>query len=94
MANRNLEKKSERIEALHRLMDRLCAPDLMLPEAAVLRSRLWVLLLEQEDEGPSPAPAPEVRLRTLPTLPLRGEKGRSGLRSPLASPCLGLCLTC
>jgi hypothetical protein len=88
MAYLNQERKTERIEALRRLMDRLCAPDLMLPEATVLRGRLSVLLREQEDEGPSPAPAPDVRLRTLPTLPQRSEKGRSGLRSPLACPCL------
>ena len=96
----NLENNHDRIEALSRLMDRLCAPDLMLPEATVLRARLSTLLEEQAavdsrppSSLPSPAPGPSpvaqrVRPRThLATSRLRSEKGRPGLRSPLAIPC-------
>jgi hypothetical protein len=38
------EEQTERIEALQRLLDRLCAPDLTLTEAKALRSHVSDLL--------------------------------------------------
>ncbi|SIO58168.1 hypothetical protein SAMN05444166_5581 [Singulisphaera sp. GP187] len=83
-----MEKMTERFEALSNLMDRLCAPDLMLPEATVLRNRLSVLLAH-EDEAVEVDH--EARPRSfVPTAP-RSEKGRAGNRSPLCMPCLAGC---
>lgn len=88
------EEKRERIEALRGLMDRLCAPDLMLPEATLLRARLSVLLRDRDEpREPCPPPAHGVRPRTLATPPRRSEKGRHGPRSSLAVPCPHPCLS-
>lgn len=87
-----LERKNERLEALHKLMDRLCAPDLMLPEAKVLRNRLTILLAQtQEDdvvESDHDAPA-----WCFSPVFSRNEKGRIGFehRSPRCVPCLSGC---
>jgi hypothetical protein len=43
------ERRAERIEALRRLLDRLCVPDLTLAEAKVLNERLSAIL-ERKDE--------------------------------------------
>ncbi|WP_406694899.1 hypothetical protein V5E97_28040 [Singulisphaera sp. Ch08] len=83
-----LERKTERLEALRKLMDRLCAPDLMLPEATVLRNRLSVLLAHEDD---GVGVDHEVRPRYFVPAPLRSEKGRAGMRSPLCIPCLTGC---
>lgn len=84
-----LEKTTERLEALRSLMDRLCAPDLMLPEAKVLRNRLSVLLA-QEDEPVEVEHDPNPWSSYVPAQ-LRSEKGRAGIRSPHCIPCLACC---
>ncbi|AGA27730.1 hypothetical protein Sinac_3473 [Singulisphaera acidiphila DSM 18658] len=85
-----LEKKTERLEALHKLMDRLCAPDLMLPEAALLRNRLTILLAQEDEVVEADH---DVRPWTFVPAQPRSEKGRAGIgiRSPLCIPCLTGC---
>lgn len=103
MARLETTYKNERIEALSVLMDRLCDPDLMLPEAALLRARLAALLREPTDEtwpastasipapapAPVPAPVPVPVARPRVVTPLhRNEKERPATRSPRAVLCL------
>jgi hypothetical protein len=47
------ERRAERIEALRGLLDRLCAPDLTLAEAKVLREIVYDLLEQREWGGKS-----------------------------------------
>jgi|GEM_PF-2786565 len=84
------EERNERIESLQRLMDRLCASDLTLPEAAELRARLAVLLAEQAyQQVPTQAIELEDDPSCLPasSRPLRWRTSRGHTTARL-TPCL------
>jgi hypothetical protein len=56
----NANERSERIEALRELMERLCAPDLTLAEATPLRDQLAALLAMSDEDGDSNPATAEV----------------------------------